>query len=312
MWKEDLVSHLEIKLDLSSPSSQNCRNFSSIQPTQDGLGTVSLSRGNFWHPDEVRALDGLLCPCPSMANNLHQLRWLHLCWNLSELGHSLRCGVWLHCSVAFIDAEGAWSCMKWPLDELRTGQSLKQFGLRDSLQPQLQIQFGVGPSDVGTEASSHFSRRSALYHHPSSGRERRNCLGCLQSSRARWDTGHKQTAGRVPRHLAMLSKTLAWISPFPWSGDPELCLWEESHLHLHPQWEKQAGKSLDVPFVLQMFCGNSMNNAYKFNSFLSGRGQGVPADKNWEPTLVKASIRPRPSWDLLPQAIPLFKAHSVN
>lgn len=96
--------------------------------------------------------------------------------------------------------------MKWPLDELRPGRSLKQFGLWDSLQLQLQIQFGVGPRDVESEASSHFSRQSALYHHPSSGRERRNCLGCWRSSRARWDVGHKQTAGHVPKRLAMLSK----------------------------------------------------------------------------------------------------------
>lgn len=36
--------------------------------------------------------------------------------------------------------------------------------------------------------------------------------------------------------------------------------------------EKQAGKGLDglCPFLLQMCCGNSMNNAYKFKSFLSG------------------------------------------
>ena len=82
----------------------------------------------------------------------------------------------------------------------------------------------MGPSDVESEAASHFSRQSALYHHASSGTERRNCLGCMQSSRARWDMGHRQTAGRVPKRLAMLSKTLAGISPPPWSGAPELCL----------------------------------------------------------------------------------------
>lgn len=172
----------------------------------------------------------------------------------------------------------------------------------------------MGPSDVETEATPHFSRQSALYYHPSSGRERSSCPGYMQSSRARWDMGHKQSAGHVPKRLAM-SQTLAWISPLPWSGAPELCLWEEeSQLHLQPWWEKQAGKSLDghCPFVLQMCCGNSINNADKLNSFLSGWGQGLPVDKNWEPTLVKASIRLRPSWDLLPQAISLFKAHSVN
>jgi len=60
---------------------------------QDGLGTVSLLRGSFWHPDEAQALDGLLYSCLSKANNLHQLPWLHLCWNISELGYSLRSGV---------------------------------------------------------------------------------------------------------------------------------------------------------------------------------------------------------------------------
>lgn len=44
------------------------------------------------------------------------------------------------------------SCLKRPLDELRTGQSLKQFGLQDLVQLQLQIQFGMGPSDVEREA----------------------------------------------------------------------------------------------------------------------------------------------------------------
>lgn len=38
------------------------------------------------------------------------------------------------------------------LDELRTGQSLKQFGLQGLLQLQLQIQFGMGPNDVESEA----------------------------------------------------------------------------------------------------------------------------------------------------------------
>lgn len=38
--KEDLVSHLEIKLDLSSLSDQNCHNFFSIQPVWAGLGTA--------------------------------------------------------------------------------------------------------------------------------------------------------------------------------------------------------------------------------------------------------------------------------
>lgn len=57
------------------------------------MGTVSLLKGIFWHPDEVQGLSGLLYSCLSKANNLHQLQWLHLCWNLSELGYSLHYGV---------------------------------------------------------------------------------------------------------------------------------------------------------------------------------------------------------------------------
>lgn len=99
MWKENLVSHLETKLNLSSLSNQNCHNFSATQP----MGTVSLLKGIFWHPDEVQGLGGLLYSCLSKANNLHRLQWLHLHWNLSELGYSLHYGVWLHCSGASVD-----------------------------------------------------------------------------------------------------------------------------------------------------------------------------------------------------------------
>ena len=115
--------------------------------------------------------------------------------------------------------------MKWPSDELSTGPSLERSGFQDSLQLRLQIRFGMGPSDVESEAASHFSRQRAFYHHPSSGRQRRNSFGCVQSSRTRWDIGHKQSAGHVAKRLAMLSETLAWISPLPLSaGQHKLCL----------------------------------------------------------------------------------------
>lgn len=102
------------------------------------------------------------------------------------------------------------------MDELRTGQSLNWFGLQDLWQLQLQIQPGMGPSEMDREGISHFREFSATIQLLEERGE-----AALGVSRAPEQGGMWVTDcwARI-KEVSNVVKTLAW----GFSGAPELGL----------------------------------------------------------------------------------------